>query len=619
MIDFRDIAALVVATRSGALSVAQVVEEVLDALALARRPEAWLQTATPEALRRRAAELDSRRNEAAGMPLYGVPFAVKDNIDAAGLATTSGCPAFSYLPAEDAFAVALLLRAGAVLVGKTHMDQFATGLTGTRSPHGPCRNAHVAARISGGSSSGSAVAVAEGIVAFALGTDTAGSGRVPAVLNGIVGLKPTRGRVSTSGVVPACASLDCVSVFAASCADAAAVLDVLDQFDAADAWSRPMAACGSSSATAGFSRSVPAGAGETSSATNAVARSGPSGDGPRLDGLRVGVPSPLPEVVGPEAGDLFRAAVAALVDLGAATIPVDFQPFLAAAQLLYGGGWTAERDAAFGDFVRAHPEAVDPTVASIVTGGERPDGRRVFESLHELARLRRRCDQAWDDIDVLVVPTVPEPFRIADVMRSPLAASAACGATNNFLNLLDLAGCAVPTAAWACGVPFGVTLCAPAGGESLLVDVGTRLQAATAERVPRLDRPSRIALAVVGAHLAGMPLHHQLTALDARLLAKTRTCPGYRLYALAGTTPPKPGLRRVAEGGAAIEVEVYALSPDAFGRFVAAVPRPLAIGRIELEDGSEVSGFVCEPQGFDGAEDITAFGGWRAWCASRTK
>lgn len=614
MIDFRDIAALVAATRSGTLPIAQVVEEVLDALSLARRPEAWLQTVAPEALRRRAAELDSRRSEAEGLPLYGVPFAVKDNIDAAGLATTAGCPAFSYLPAEDSFAVALLLRAGAVLVGKTHMDQFATGLTGTRSPHGPCRNAHVASRISGGSSSGSAVAVAEGIVAFALGTDTAGSGRVPAVLNGIVGLKPTRGRVSTSGVVPACASLDCVSVFAASCTDAAAVLAVLDQFDAADAWSRPMAACGASSASGGQSRSPQPRAEATSSTTNAVALSGP-----RLDGLRVGVPSPLPEVVGAEAGELFRAAVATLVDLGAATIPVDFQPFLATAQLLYGGGWTAERDAAFGDFLRAHPEAVDPTVASIVTGGERPDGRRVFESLHELAQLRRRCDKVWSDIDVLVVPTVPEPFRIADVMASPLVASASCGATNNFLNLLDLTGCAVPTAAWGCGVPFGVTLCAPAGGEGVLVDVGARLQAATADRVPRLARPTRIALAVVGAHLAGMPLHHQLTALDARLLAKTRTCPGYRLYALAGTTPPKPGLQRVVEGGAAIEVEVYALSPEAFGRFVAAVPRPLAIGRIELEDASEVSGFVCEPQGFDGAQDITNFGGWRAWCASRAK
>ena len=596
MIDFRDIAGLVDATRRGALTVAGVVEEVLDALALARRPEAWLQTVPAAALRERAADLDRRHHQAQDLPLYGVPFAVKDNIDAAGLATTAGCPAFAYTPMDDAFAVALLLRAGAVLVGKTHMDQFATGLTGTRSPHGPCRNAHVADRICGGSSSGSAVSVAEGIVAFALGTDTAGSGRVPAVLNGIVGLKPTRGRISTRGVVPACASLDCVSVFAASCADAGIVLDALDEFDAADPWALPP---------------------EARSRRTAPREHGVAAAKARGRGFRFGVPASLPAVVPSETRVLFDAAAALLAAQGGTAVAVDYAPFLAAAELLYGGGWTAERDAAFGDFVRAHPGAVDPAVAAIVTGGEPPSGRRVFESVHELARLRRASEKAWDDVDVLVVPTVPEPWRIADVMARPFEASMACGATNNFLNLLDLAGCAVPTGSWDCGVPFGITLCAPARSEDLLLEIGGRLLAAAAGGIPVLARPSRTALAVVGAHLAGMPLHHQLTTLDARLLAKTRTCPGYRLYALAGTTPAKPGLRRVAEGGAAIEVEVYSLSPAAFGRFVAAVPRPLAIGRITLEDGSEVSGFVCEPEGFENAEDITAFGGWRAWCAHR--
>jgi len=585
VIDFRDISALVSATRSGELPVTQVIEAVLDAISLARRPEAWLQTVDVGQLRERASALDARRNESHDLPLYGVPFAVKDNIDAAGLATTAGCPAFAYHPAEDAFAVALLLRAGAILVGKTHMDQFATGLVGTRSPHGPCRNAHVASRIAGGSSSGSAVVVAEGIVSFALGTDTAGSGRVPAVLNGIVGLKPTRGRVSTRGVVPACASLDCVSVFAGSCAAAATVLDVLDEADAGDPWSRT-------------------GSTRVRAASNAHA------------GFRFGVPSVLPDGLPAEARKLFESACRMLATQGGSEVAIDYAPFVATAELLYGGGWTAERDAAFGDFVRANAGAVDATVAAIVTGGEAPSGRRVFESMHELARLRGDSEVVWNEIDVLVVPTVPEPWPIADVLAKPFEASMACGATNNFMNLLDLAGLAVPTGEWECGVPFGVTLCAPACSENLLLDVGARLHAAVA--VPTLARPSRMLLAVVGAHLEGMPLHHQLTALDARLVAQTRTSPHYRLFALAGTNPAKPGLVRVAAGGAAIEVEVYALAPSAFASFVAAVPRPLAIGRLTLEDGSEVSGFVCAPEGLEGAEDITSFGGWRSWCRRGT-
>lgn len=582
-LDFRDIASLVVATRSGAVSVARIVEEVLDARALARRPEAWLQMVDADTLRRRAAELDARRSEAASMPLFGVPFAIKDNIDAAGMTTTAGCPAYAYAPTDDAFAVSLLLRAGAVLVGRTHMDQFATGLTGTRSPHGPCRNAHVADRVAGGSSSGSAVVVAEGIVSFALGTDTAGSGRVPAVLNGVVGLKPTKGRISTRGVVPACASLDCVSVFAGSTASAALVLDVLDEFDTADPWSRPLAGC----------RRPPP---------------------PSVASFRVGVPTMLPSAVTAETCTLLEEALALLAAAGGEQVPVDISAVLATAELLYGGGWTAERDAAFGDFVRANPAAVDPTVARIVVGGTPPGGRRVFESMHELARLRRESEKLWEHIDVLVVPTVPRPWRVDEALAQPIESSLACGPTNNFMNLLDLAGCAIATGTWQCGVPFGVTLCAPACSEALLLDVGGRLHAAAAGRVPVLKRPARILLVVVGAHLEGMPLHDQLTSLDARLVAKTRTAATYRLYALAGTVPAKPGLRRVEADGAPIEVEVYALAPQAFGCFVAAVPRPLAIGRIALEDGSEASGFVCEPQALEGAEDITSFGGWRAWC-----
>jgi allophanate hydrolase len=584
MMDFRDIAALVAAARSGAVTVADVVEAVLEALATARRPEAWLALAAPEALRRRARDLDARRGEAASLPLFGVPFAVKDNIDVAGMATTAGCPAFAYLPESSAPAVELLLDAGAVLVGKTHMDQFATGLVGVRSPHGPCRNAHVADFISGGSSSGSAVAVAEGIVAFALGTDTAGSGRVPAVLNGVVGLKPTRGRISTRGVVPACASLDCVAIFAASCADARAVLDVLDLYDEDDAWSR---------SPSERARALP----------------------PSSAGFRFGVPLPLPAVVQEETARLFEKATAVLESLGGTRVAFDYAPFLATARLLYEGGWIAERDAAVGDFLRAHPEAVDPVVAHLIVGGAAPSGRLVFETMHELTRLRRETEAVWRDVDVLVVPTVHEAAHIAEALAKPLDFSRACGQLNNFVNLLDLAAVAVPTDAWSSRVPFGVTLAARAGCEDALLDLGARLAAATKQAVPALERPEWIRLAVVGAHLEGMPLHGQLTGDGARLVARTRTAPRYRLHALANTTPPKPGLEHVATGGAAIEVEVYSLRPEAFGRFVAAVPRPLAIGRLVLEDGSEVSGFVCEPAGLAGATDITSYGGWRAWCA----
>jgi allophanate hydrolase len=584
MIDFREIGALVAATRSGAASVPDVVEAVIEAVASARRPEAWLSLVSPEALRERARELDARRGEASSLPLYGVPFAVKDNVDVAGMPTTAGCPAYAYVPESSATAVALLLEAGAVLVGKTHMDQFATGLVGTRSPHGACRNAHAAEYVSGGSSSGSAVVVAEGLVAFALGTDTAGSGRVPAVLNGVVGLKPTRGRISTRGVVPACASLDCVSIFAASCGDARIVLDVVDRFDALDPWSRSQSSRWRLESVEGAT-------------------------------FRFGVPSSLPEAVSPETRALFDRVATSLQSIGGSPVPVDYAPFLATARLLYEGGWIAERDAAVGDFLRAHPEAVDPTVAALVVGGAPPSGRQVFETIHELMRLRRETEAMWNEVDVLVAPTVPAPSTIADAIARPFDFSRACGELNNFMNLLDLAGCAVPTGTWSCGVPFGVTLGAPAGRENLLLDLGARLTAATRSEVPVLARPEWIRLAVVGAHLEGMPLHPQLTALGARLVAKTRTAPRYRLHALANTTPPKPGLELVAGGGAAIEVEVYALAPESFGRFVASVPRPLAIGRLELQDGSEVSGFVCEPAALADATDITSYGGWRAWCA----
>ncbi|HYC57293.1 MAG TPA: allophanate hydrolase [Candidatus Binatia bacterium] len=581
MTDLTDIAALSTSLQSGRITPQQIVDDVLDAIELSRRPEAWIHVLGRDSLQARISELEAHGPQ--GLPLYGVPFAVKDNIDVAGLPTTAGCPAYSYVADRTALAVERLLAAGAILLGKTHMDQFATGLVGTRSPHGPCRNAHAAEYIAGGSSSGSAVVVAQGLVSFALGTDTAGSGRVPAVLNGVVGLKPTRGAVSTAGVVPACPSLDCVSVFARTCGEAERVFAVMRE---------PRSPGARTGVRGGASR------GNEAPAT-----------------FRFGIPTPTELApLDIEAHSLFAAAVQAFERCGGVAVEIEYAPFRETADLLYSrGAWLVERDRAFGSFLRAHPDAVDPAVAAIVADSASITSAQVEASLQKLEQQKRATAPIRKSVDVLLVPTVPQLFRIAEVMARPLEASPKIGVFNNFANLLGMAALAVPSGAWSVGVPFGVTICGGPDSEALLVALGSRLEKEVAAAVPRLRPPARIAIAVVGAHLSGMPLHHQLASRGARLEARTRTSADYRLFALAGVSPPKPGLRRVASGGACIEVEVWSLSPQAFGSFVAEVPRPLAIGKLTLEDGSQVSGFVCETEALAGAEDITAYGGWRAY------
>jgi allophanate hydrolase len=518
------------------------------------------------------------------LPLYGMPFAIKDNIDVRGWPTTAGCPEFAYTAAFDATVVAKLRAAGAIPIGKTNLDQFATGLVGVRSPYGIPRCVHDSEFISGGSSSGSAVAVAAGLCAFSLGTDTAGSGRVPAGFNGIAGLKPTRGRVSTAGVVPACRSLDCVSVFAPDATAAAAILTIIEGHDPADPYSR----C---TIPPALWPAVP----------------------------RIGVPRPPQrEFFGDQAyADLYADAIARAAALGATITEIDFAPFAQIAEMLYAGPWLAERAAAVGDFIDHAHASLDPTVASIIRGAAKWTARDAFTAAHRLETLRVQAVQTWNDIDALLLPTTPTHYRVSSVLADPVASNSRLGIYTNFTNLLDLCAIAVPAGTIpGSSRPFGVTFMAPAWQDYPLVTVAQQFLAGQ-PLVPPLPTEC-ISLAVAGAHLSGQPLHHQLVARHARLLRQTRTAPDYRLFALPNTTPPKPGLvREPGFRGPGIEIEVYALGPREFAHFVADVPAPMTIGTVELADGSDVKCFLCEPFALEGAQELTRFGGWRQWRLSR--
>jgi allophanate hydrolase len=530
--------------------------------------------------------------------LYGIPVAVKDNIDVKGMATTAACPAFAYQPNKDATCVARLKQAGALIVGKTNLDQFATGLVGMRSPYGVPRNPFNPKLIPGGSSSGSAVAVAAGLVPLALGTDTAGSGRVPAGFNNIVGLKPSLGLVSTAGLVHACRTLDCVSVFALTVDDAFAALEAMAGPDAADP----------------YSRSRPLGA-----------------IGAMPKGVRIGVPLPGQRVFFGDrlSSSAYEEALDRLGALGAVVSEIDIEPFYEAARLLYEGPWLAERYIAARSLIASAHEAMHPVTREIILGGARPTAVDAFTAFYQLEELRRVRDHIFRQIDVLALPTTPTIYTREQVLADPIQLNSRLGTYTNFVNLLDLCGLALPAAMRADGAPFGLTLLAPGGSDAELAAIGRVFHADTNLPLgalgiaqPPLAASSvaaaggEVALAVVGAHLSRMPLNGELRALGAQLLQATITAADYRLYALAGTQPPKPGLLRVREGeGAAIEVEVWALTAEAFGRFVAAVPPPLSIGTLKLADGRGVKGFLVEAQAVGDARDISSFGGWRAFMA----
>ena len=597
MINSLTIPALHTAYRDGRLTPTALVEALLERATQYPDHAIWITPPDAERLRARAKAL-----EAAGMddlPLFGVPFAIKDNIDLAGVPTTCACPEYAYTPAESATVVARLEAAGAIAVGKTNLDQFATGLNGTRSPYGACRNAFDPDYISGGSSSGSAVAVALGLASFSLGTDTAGSGRVPAAFNNLIGLKPTCGLLSTTGVVPACRSLDVVSIFALSAPDAQRILAVAAVEDPADPYSR-------AAEPYGF-------------------------DFGRAASFRFGVPmdKDLEFFGDAESERIFREGVARLESLGGVALPIDFAPFIDTAKLLYGGPWVAERYQAIRAFIDAQPEALFPVTRDITLGGAKPLAADAFAAQYKLRALQRICAPVWNAVDCIVTPTAGTIYTRAQMLADPIQLNTNLGLYTNFMNLLDYAAIAVPGGFRADGLPLGVTLFAPAHQDVPLLHLAERWQASraepcgTAEPAPATsdtDAPApassgQVRVAVVGAHMSGLPLNHQLTSRGGRLVAATQTAPLYRFYALPDGK--RPGLIRVAEGGGAIACEVWELPASEFGSFVAGIPEPLGIGTVTLADGSSASGFICEPIGIEGARDITAFGGWRAYLAGR--
>jgi allophanate hydrolase len=595
-----DIARLSAAYAAGETDPVMVVRLAFERIRAWPDPAVWILLRDEADLLAEARALMARGP--AGLPLWGIPFAVKDNIDVAGLPTTAACPEFTYTPDCSATVVARLVAAGALLIGKTNLDQFATGLVGVRSPWGAPRSAFDAAYVSGGSSSGSGVAAAAGLVSFSLGTDTAGSGRVPAAFGNMVGLKPSRGLISAAGVVPACRSLDCVTVFAQTADDAAAVLDVAAGSDPADPYSRP----------------VPWPRGKPLPAVPAAFRFGvPRAASLEFFGDRLNPP-------------LFAAAVARLESLGGEAVEIDLDPFLEVARLLYQGPWVAERTAAVGDFLAANPEAGHPVVRGIIEGGHGVTAVEAFRAMYRLEELRRICDAVWEAVDMVITPTAGTTYTVAALEADPVRLNSNLGYYTNFMNLLDYAAVAVPAGFRNDGLPFGVTLFAPAFADRRLLALGDRLHRAAGLTAgatglplgpagPRgpVEAGRMVDIAVVGAHMAGLPLNGELVAAGAQFVRAATTAPVYRLYALDRLSPARPGLVRVAEGGAGIAIEIWRMPVAALGRFVTGISAPLGLGTLTLDDGSPVAGFICEAAATSGARDITGHGGWRAWMASQ--
>ena len=570
---------------SGEACPSDVIASVYDKIAGALEP-VWISLVPREMALARARAMESD-SAARRKPLYGIPFAIKDNIDLAGLPTTAGCPAYSYAPVSDATVVRNLIEAGAIPVGKTNLDQFATGLVGTRSPYGACSSVFDDRYISGGSSSGSAVAVASRLVSFALGTDTAGSGRVPAAFNNLIGLKPSRGLLSNTGVVPACRTLDCVSILTANCHDAHAVWRAAKAFDPADAYSRDI-------------------------------REGQDAAPWAVGPFRFGVPSEdqLQFFGDDAAAELFRNAVLELEKLGGQKVEIDFSIFRSVAELLYSGPWVAERMAAIRPFFEARSDEMNPIVREVIAGARKYTAVDAFKAAYRLEKLRRAASQEWSRMDVLITPTTGTIYTHEEIEGDPIGRNTNLGYYTNFVNLLDLAAVAAPAGFRPNGLPFGISLIGPAFSDEALLILADRFHRSRVDLPgPALCvgpvPPGCLAVAVVGAHLTGQPLNGQLTDRGARLLKSTRTAACYKLYALGGA-PAKPGLLR-QEGfdGPGIEVEIWAVPASEFGSFVAAIPPPLGIGSVTLASGEVVKGFLCEPYALAGTEEITRFGGWR--------
>ncbi|MEJ0100924.1 MAG: allophanate hydrolase [Pseudomonadota bacterium] len=594
-----DLAGLRAAYLAGRQTPRQTVEEVLARIARHADNPIWIARVDDTALFARAAELATQ--DPARLPLYGIPFAIKDNIDLDGLPTTAGCPAFAYQPAANAAAVQKLIDAGAIAIGKTNLDQFATGLVGTRSPYGIVRNSFDARYVSGGSSSGSAVAVALGQVAFALGTDTAGSGRVPAAFNNLVGYKPTLGAISTRGLVPACRTLDAISIFALTAGDAAQVAEVMRGNDAGDPWSR-------------------------------AAQLAPRRGWSQQATPRIGVPRATQREFFGNTGyaHLFAASIERCAALGANIVEVDIAPLLEVARLLYEGPWVAERYLIAQGLLQTNPDTLHPVTRQIIATGSKATAADAFAARYRVQELASVARSLWSHADALLLPTAGTHFTIEQEQAEPLLHNSQLGYYTNFVNLLDMAAVAIPAGFTEAGLPFGVTLMAEAWQDEDLLAFGARMHATAASTAGAtglpLPEPSAslpapagtIDIAVCGAHLSGLPLNHQLIERGAWLVAATHSTPEYKLYALPGGPPQRPGMVRVASGGTAIEIEIWRMPEEHTASFLRGVRAPLGLGRVRVADGSETCGFICEGIGIEGARDISDFGGWRAWLAQQS-
>lgn len=596
MIPDLSIATLLQAYRDGTTTPEAVI---LDAWKRAAADDAaiWISRPTEAQLRESLKALEGESPDT--KPLFGIPFAIKDNIDCAGYATTAACPAWSYEAEQSAFVVDLLIKAGAIPVGKTNLDQFATGLVGVRSPYGAPGNAFNPDYISGGSSSGSAVAVAKGLCSFSLGTDTAGSGRVPASFNNLVGLKPTRGVLSCSGVVPACKSLDCVSIFALTAADASTVFNLAAVFDEKDGYARRRC----------LWRDM----------------KWPP---------RIGVPraDQLDFFGNDDAKRLFESATQTVAAMGWQIVEVDISAFLDAARLLYEGPWVAERTAVIAKLLNEQPEALLPVTRAIIEGGFKGTAVDAFKAQYRLADLKREAEATWQQMDALLMPTTGTIYTKAEVEADPIQLNSNLGRYTNFMNLLDLCGCAVPAGFLGSGLPWGVTFYAPACGDALVLDCAAHFHAARQLNIGRtkinsndvyLPSPAptskpavpMMKIAVCGAHMEGLALHWQLREREAKLVQRTTSAPCYRFYHLPanGRIPDRPGMIRVSEGGAAIEMEVWEIPQSTVGSFLGGIGAPLGLGKVELADGTKVTGFICEGIVAETATDITSYGSWRKW------
>jgi len=590
--------ALKTAYSDGNLSPRQLIGELREQAA-ALNPEfnLFIHLLSPAELEPYLAALDGK--SPAELPLYGVPFAIKDNIDLAGIPTTAACPAFAYVPGESATVVQQLIALGAVPLGKTNLDQFATGLNGTRSPYGECRNSVHPDYPSGGSSAGSSLAVALGVASFAMGTDTAGSGRVPAALNNLVGLKASKGLISTAGVVPACRTLDCVTYFTATALEASQMLALTARLDARDEYSR----------------------------TNPLWNDASAFGKPRA-GFRFGVPAQMEFLGCPESPALFAQAIEQLKALGGEAVEIDFAPFLEAARLLYEGPWVAERYSVAGKLIEEQPDAVLPVIRAVLEKAPGTTAVGAFRAQYRLQALKAICDRILTDLDCVLTPAYPRPVTLDELHAEPVKRNSDLGYYTNFMNMLDYAAVAVPAGFMANGLPWGVTLFGRAFTDQYLLGLADALQRQhglllSGERTLESPAPATLArhdrarVVVCGAHLDGLPLNWQLRQRGGRLLEATQSSPDYRLYALAGGPVQRPGMVRVAEGGSAIAVEVWELPSSELGSFLTGIPAPLGLGKVQLADGSWETGFICEGYGLAGASDITDFGGWRAWLASR--